>query len=81
MYLSGAFGLVLATGSVRVFTAWYLQGKVGFSHCFVGHSIIELIWHWGCLACDTTDFLYRIVFTLSRHLVAIGQFYNLTSGH
>ena len=45
LYLSCAFVLVLATGSVRVFTALYLQGNVGFAHSFVGHSIIELIGH------------------------------------
>ena len=45
LYLSGAFVLVLATGSVRVFTALYLQGNAGFSHSFIGHTIIELIGH------------------------------------
>jgi len=45
LYLSCAFVLVLATGSVRAFTALYLQGNVGFSHSFIGHTIIELIGH------------------------------------
>ena len=45
LYLSGAFVLVLATGSVRVFTALYLQGNAGFSHSFIGHSLIELMGH------------------------------------
>jgi len=45
LYLSCAFVLVLATGSVRMFTGLYLQGNVGFAHSFIGHSIIELMGH------------------------------------
>ena len=45
LYLSCAFVLVLATGSVRIFTALYLQGSASFAHSALGRGIIDLMVH------------------------------------
>ena len=43
LYMSCSIVLLLATCFVRVVTALYLQGNVGFSHTFLGRHLLDLM--------------------------------------
>jgi len=45
LYMSCAIVLLLATGLVRVVTALYLQGNVGFSHTLIGRHLMDVMGH------------------------------------